>query len=294
MALTFIDFFAGIGGFRRGMELAGHKCVGHCEIDKYADASYRSMHTITDEQREYLATLPLKQRQKEILKGEYLNGEWFANDITRVLPESLPSADVYCFGFPCQSFSIAGQRRGFEDTRGTLFFEILRLAKERQPRMLFGENVAGLLNHDRGRTFATLLNAMEDVGFDAEWQVLNSRYFGVPQNRPRVFIVGHNRGGVADKYFLSSKSVQRLLSYKDTRIHANQDDVVSNAITAGKRDQVGIYPIGGGGYRESERIPQVLITGIGKPNKVRGCANTLIANYPKIGKFERTYVIEDD
>lgn len=199
--MKFIDLFAGIGGFRRGMELAGHECVGHCEIDKYADASYRSMHTITEAQREYLSTLTLKQRQKEILKGEYLNGEWFADDITRVLPESLPDADIYCFGFPCQSFSIAGQRRGFEDTRGTLFFEVLRLAKERKPEILFGENVAGLLNHDRGRTFATLLNAMEDVGYDAEWQVLNSRYLGVAQNRARVFLIGHLRGGGRGQVF---------------------------------------------------------------------------------------------
>lgn len=217
--MTFIDFFAGIGGFRRGMELAGHRCVGHCEIDKFADASYRSMHLITDEQRKYLATLSLKERQKEILKEEYLNGEWFANDVTRVLPESIPNADIYCFGFPCQSFSIAGDRRGFEDTRGTLFFEVLRLAKEKHPKILFGENVTGLLNHDRGRTFATLLNAMADVGYDAEWQVLNSRYFGVPQNRARVFLVGHIRGGVADKYFLSPRTLQRLMGYKDTKVY---------------------------------------------------------------------------
>ena len=216
--LTFIDFFSGIGGFRRGMELAGHKCIGHCEIDKYADASYRSMHTITEKQREYLSTLTHKQRQKEILKGEYLNGEWYADDITRVHPGGLPDADVYCFGFPCQSFSIAGDRRGFEDTRGTLFFEILRIAKEKHPKILFGENVAGLLNHDRGKTFATLLNAMADVGYDAEWQVLNSRYFGVAQNRARVFIIGHIRGGVANKYFLSPQTIQRLMNYKDTKV----------------------------------------------------------------------------
>ena len=216
--MTFIDFFAGVGGFRRGMELAGHKCVGHCEIDKFADASYRSMHLITDEQREYLSTLPLKQRQKEILREEYLNEEWYADDITRVHPNDIPGADVYCFGFPCQSFSIAGDRRGFEDTRGTLFFEVLRIAKERQPQILFGENVTGLLNHDRGRTFATLLYAMADVGYDAEWQVLNSRYFGVAQNRARVFLIGHLRGGVADKYFLSPQTLQRLMSYKDTKV----------------------------------------------------------------------------
>lgn len=239
--MTFIDFFAGIGGFRRGMELAGHRCVGHCEIDKFADASYRSMHLITDEQRKYLATLSLKERQREILKEEYLNGEWFANDVTRVLPESIPNADIYCFGFPCQSFSIAGDRRGFEDTRGTLFFEVLRLAKEKHPKILFGENVTGLLNHDRGRTFATLLNAMADVGYDAEWQVLNSRYFGVPQNRARVFLVGHIRGGGGRQVFPLATDAP-----KTNELQGHESVYVSNTLTAKRRDQVGIYPIDGG------------------------------------------------
>lgn len=99
--MKFIDWFAGVGGFRRGMELAGHECVGFCEYDKYATASYTSMHLLTDKQREYLATLPLKQRQKEILKEEYRNGEWYANDIRRVYPGDIPKSDCWCFGFPC-------------------------------------------------------------------------------------------------------------------------------------------------------------------------------------------------
>lgn len=100
-SLTFIDFFAGIGGFRRGMELAGHKCVGFCEFDKYARASYISMHLLTDEQREYLASLPVKKRQKEILDEKYLNGEWGAVDIGDVRGEDIPKADCWCGGFPC-------------------------------------------------------------------------------------------------------------------------------------------------------------------------------------------------
>lgn len=218
--MKFIDFFAGIGGFRRGMELAGHECAGHCEIDKYADMSYRSMHTITEEQRRKLLSMPFKDRQNEILKEEYLNGEWFADDITGVRAESLPDADVYCFGFPCQAFSIAGLRRGFEDTRGTLFFEVMRLAKERHPKILFAENVAGLLNHQGGRTFGTLINAMADVGYSCEWQVLNSRHLGVPQNRERVFLIGHLGGGVENRYYLSQQTIRRLMNYKDTKVMA--------------------------------------------------------------------------
>lgn len=99
--MKFIDFFAGIGGFRRGMELAGHECVGFCEFDKFATASYTSMHLLTQEQREFLDKMPLKQRQKEILKEEYRNGEWYANDIRRVYAGDIPKADCWCFGFPC-------------------------------------------------------------------------------------------------------------------------------------------------------------------------------------------------
>ena len=174
--MKFIDFFAGIGGFRLGMEMAGHECVGHCEIDKFANKSYMAMH-----------------RPKE--------GEWYADDIRRVMPGDLPEAKVYCFGFPCQAFSIAGKRRGFEDTRGTLFFEVMRLAKERKPDILFAENVKGLLSHDRGRTFGTILRTMDELGYDVEWQLLNSANFGVPQNRERVFIIGHLRGTCGRKVF---------------------------------------------------------------------------------------------
>ncbi len=169
--MKFLDLFAGIGGFRLGMESAGHECVGFCEIDKYARASYKAIHNT--------------------------EGEIELHDITRVTDESIRrfgSVDVICGGFPCQAFSIAGNRRGFEDTRGTLFFEICRFASVLRPRYLFLENVKGLLNHDRGNTFEVILSALDELGYNVEWQVLNSKNFGVPQNRERVFIIGHLRG----------------------------------------------------------------------------------------------------
>ena len=101
MKLTFIDFFAGIGGFRKGLENAGHKCIGFCEFDKFAVASYTSMHLITDEQRKYLFSLDFKTRQKEILKEEYRNGEWYCDDIKKVNSRNIPKADCWCFGSPC-------------------------------------------------------------------------------------------------------------------------------------------------------------------------------------------------
>ena len=176
--MKFLDLFAGIGGFRLGMESAGHECVGFCEIDKYARASYKAIHNT--------------------------EGEIELHDITTVTDEEIRNighVDVICGGFPCQSFSIAGSRRGFEDTRGTLFFEIARFADILKPKYLFLENVKGLLNHDRGNTFKTILGALDGLGYDAEWQVLNSKNFSVPQNRERVFIIGHLREGRTRRVF---------------------------------------------------------------------------------------------
>lgn len=196
--MKFIDFFAGIGGFRRGMELAGHECVGFCEFDKFATASYISMHLLTEEQRKALKDIPIKKRQKEILKEEYRNGEWYANDIRRVYAGDIPKADCWCFGFPCQDISVAGKQAGFQGNRSSLFFRVMylvrQLEEENKPTYLFIENVKNLLSVNGGWDFARLLIEMERGGYDAEWQVLNSKDFGVPQNRERCFIVGHLRG----------------------------------------------------------------------------------------------------
>ena len=176
--MKFIDLFAGIGGFRLGMESAGHECVAFCEIDKFARASYKAIHNT--------------------------EGEIELHDITTVTDDEIRNighVDAICGGFPCQAFSIAGHRRGFEDTRGTLFFEIARFASILKPKYLFLENVKGLLNHDKGNTFEVILSALDELGYDVEWQVLNSKDFGVPQNRERVFIIGHLRGERGRKVF---------------------------------------------------------------------------------------------
>ena len=203
--VKFIDWFAGIGGFRRGMELAGHECVGFCEFDKFATASYISMHLLTDEQRKKLNELPQKKRQKEILKDEYRNGEWYANDVRRVCADDIPKADCWCFGFPCQDISVAGKQLGFQGNRSSLFFRVVylvgQLKEEDKPTYLFIENVKNLLSVNGGWDFARLLIEMEQGGYDAEWQVLNSKDFGVPQNRERCFIVGHLRGRGSAKVF---------------------------------------------------------------------------------------------
>ena len=164
--IRFIDMFAGIGGFREGLRLAGgFECAGFCECDKYAQQSYRALFECEE--------------------------EWYSSDARKIDPDELPEFDLLCGGFPCQAFSIAGARKGFGDPRGTLFFELARLAEARKPRYLLFENVPGLLNHDGGRTFAAVLDTLERLGYHVEWQVLNSKDFGVPQSRRRVYIVGY-------------------------------------------------------------------------------------------------------
>lgn len=221
--MKFIDFFAGIGGFRRGMELAGHECVGFCEFDKFATASYISMHLLTEEQRKTLEDIPIKKRQKEILKEEYRNGEWYANDIRRVYAGDIPKADCWCFGFPCQDISVAGKQAGFQGNRSSLFFRVMylvgQLKEEDKPTYLFIENVKNLLSVNGGWDFARLLIEMDRAGYDAEWQVLNSKDFGVPQNRERCFIIGHLRGRSASKVFLiegtDGKNSVQIIGHRD-------------------------------------------------------------------------------
>jgi DNA (cytosine-5)-methyltransferase 1 len=196
--MNYFSTFSGIGGFELGIQQAYEKkekgsnnnrpiqrndstrprgdnnttnelekweCVGYSEIDKYACQIY----------------------------GKHFDHPNFGS-IRDIVAEELPDFDLLCGGFPCQSFSIAGKRGGFEDTRGTLFFDIARIAKVKRPRLLWLENVKGLLSHDDGRTFNTIINTLDELGYDVQWQVLNSKNFGVPQNRERIFIIGHLRG----------------------------------------------------------------------------------------------------
>ena len=186
------------------MELAGHKCVGFCEFDKYAVASYTSMHLITNEQKEYLTTLPIKKRQKEVLKAEYRNGEWYANDIKSVRAEQLPKAECWCFGAPCQDFSIAGKRAGLDGDRSSLIREIFRLLEEQKeedrPEWLIYENVKGMFSSNKGLDYLSILSELDRLGYDIEWQNINSKWF-IPQNRERIYTIGHLRRFGSRKVF---------------------------------------------------------------------------------------------
>lgn len=178
--MKFIDFFAGIGGIRLGLEQAGHECVGFCEYDKFARTAYKAMYDT--------------------------EGEWECHDIRTASSMELPRADLWCFGFPCQDISVAGKQKGLQEgERSGLFFEVMRLLaglrQEDRPKWLLCENVKNLLSIGGGFDFARLLLEVGGYGYSLEWQLLNSKDFGVPQNRERVFIVGHLGNGSGRKVF---------------------------------------------------------------------------------------------
>lgn len=167
--MKFIDFFSGIGGFHSGLERAGMECVGWCEFDRFAQASYRAIYDTSN--------------------------LWFGDDVTKVKGAELPKADLWTFGFPCQDVSIAGKQKGLkEGTRSGLFYEIMRLldeCKENKPKWLVCENVKNLLSIDGGGGFLNVIGEMAERGYSVEWKVYNSKNYGVPQNRERVYIVGY-------------------------------------------------------------------------------------------------------
>lgn len=174
--IKYIDLFGGIGGFSESAKRAGgYKCVGYYEKDKYAVETYNA------------------------------NFDTAFSPIDIRIIEQFPDFDLLCAGFPCQSFSIAGKREGFKDTRGTMFFEICRIINQKRPKYLFLENVKGLLSHENGQTFKTILTSLDELGYDVEWQVLNSKYW-LPQNRERIFIIGYLRGNPRPEVFPITKS----------------------------------------------------------------------------------------
>lgn len=226
--------FSGIGGFREGLTRAGgFECAGHCELDAQADRSYRALFDT--------------------------NGEWYCADAKGADPAAMPDFELLCGGFPCQSFSIAGRRGGFGDPRGTLFFELARLAEARHPRYLLFENVPGLLNHDGGRTFTAILDTLDRLGYGVEWQVLNSKDFGVPQARRRLYIVGYLDGRCAGKVFPFTETagaslVQVQAGAQGERVYSPSG--VSCTLSAGAGGfggRTGLYDVAGMPIKEATR-----------------------------------------
>ena len=163
--MKFLELCAGIGGFRQALENLGCECVGWSEIDKYAIKLYSA----------------------------WYNDDCNFGDVTKIEAEKLPDFELLVGGFPCQAFSIAGKRMGFDDTRGTIFFDFARIMKAKKPKFAIFENVKGLLNHDGGKTYETILQTLNELGYDAQWGILNTKFHGLPQNRERVYIVANLR-----------------------------------------------------------------------------------------------------
>jgi len=253
------SLFSGIGGFDLAMRNLGHETVGACEIDKYARSVY----------------------------ARQFPGVRIWENATAIKPKELPDFDILCAGFPCQAFSIAGKRRGFDDTRGSLFFEIARIAKEKQPSVLFLENVRGLLSHDKGKTFHTILATLDEIGYDVQWQIINSKYF-VPQNRERIFIVGYSRKG-------SRREIFPLGNY-DTKVGgeikkvAMLTDNPNNAVLP--PDGISSTVLSGGGSGSRTNIAVVNDHGTLKEKEI---SNNIDANYWKgiVNHAQRTMIIAD-
>lgn len=258
--MTFIDFFAGVGGFRRGLELAGHKCLGFCEYDKFAVQSYRAIHDT--------------------------EGEWYAKDIRTVRADDIPRADIWCAGFPCQDISVAGKQLGFKGKRSSLFFTVTGLIRELEekdkPTYLFFENVKNLLSVNRGFDFARLIVELGEIGYDAEWCVFNSADV-IPQNRERVFIIGRLRG----------RNGQQVLPIGDSDTKTDKlQRQVCNTITAGQRHSIGTYVI------ENQQHAQEVIYQLPRGNNKGGMhdiAPALTSNcYEHNNLLVKTININDD
>lgn len=220
--MKYVSLFAGVGGFDLALNRQGHECVYVNEWDKYSAITYEKNFCKGTERQ-----IPIPQeRQEEVGNSGHGRDEAIRNsrygfssshgksdrngsvhprvdtrDITTVPITDIPDHDLLVGGFPCQAFSIAGKRRGFDDTRGTLFFEIARILKDKKTKYFILENVKGLLSHDNGRTIKIIFSTLTELGYDIKWQVLNSKDFGVPQNRERIIIVGHLRGTTRPEVF---------------------------------------------------------------------------------------------
>lgn len=195
--MKFIDLFAGVGGFHYGVEASGIQ--GRVGKDTYARPDMSDIGSGVKRGRwneQQTISCVYANEWDKYANSVYRRhfGECDQSDIRQVRATDIPDHDLLCGGFPCQAFSIAGKRGGFDDTRGTLFFDIARILKAKQPRLCLLENVKGLLSHDNGRTIKTIFATLVELGYDLQWQVCNSKDFGVPQNRERIFIIGHLRG----------------------------------------------------------------------------------------------------
>jgi len=211
--MKYFSLFSGIGGFELGIQKAVSNQNRGTQPRTGWEHKRDNVHIVCKHETTCVGFSEINKDAIKIYQRHFPSHKNYG-DATKIDPADLPDFDMLCGGFPCQSFSIAGKRKGFEDTRGTLFHEILRIASEKKPGVVFLENVKGLLSADNGRCFGTIICSLDELGYDVEWQVLNSKNFGVPQNRERVFIVGHLRGKGGQTVFPLRQS-DRVLETED-------------------------------------------------------------------------------
>ncbi|WP_424766265.1 DNA (cytosine-5-)-methyltransferase [Paenibacillus sp. sgz302251] len=282
MGFKFIELFAGVGGFRQALDELDGECVFASEIDPFAVKAYRALYDGAAE----------------------LHG-----DITKIEAHDIPDHDVLVGGFPCQAFSVAGQRKGFEEARGTLFFEIARIASAKQPRLMLLENVKGLLSHDGGKTFETMCTVLNDIGYAIDFRVLNSKHYGVPQNRERIFICA-SRDAEHSDWIVSGNGVEAKAKRRaqDLGIRTfNFDWPTNDTVTTRLRDILETN-VDERYYLSEEKTakvlvrlesaPAALIANIQQYSEGSGISYTIDANYAKgtspgdIGKGRRTHVLQ--
>lgn len=260
-AIKYLSLFSGIGGFELGIQkvLKNAECVGYSEIDPYAIKTY----------------------QKHFPKHTNFG------DITTIKEKKLPDCDLLMGGFPCQSFSLAGKRKGFADPRGQMFFHIARILRAKKPRLFLLENVKGLLSHDNGRTFKKIIATLAELGYRVEWHVLNSKNHGVAQHRERVYIIGRYRMGGRQEIFpldgTDTKTHQPHTAKKGSGIQSLYDpgyvdgriigtEGVSPAIVASCIPVIGVTNSSAREFRWTKDYSPVLLAGDCKAPKLVGYA----------------------
>ncbi|TCL57659.1 DNA (cytosine-5)-methyltransferase 1 [Kineothrix alysoides] len=253
--MEFLDLFSGIGGFRRGLERSGHKCVGHVEIDKYANISYMAMYGLSyckyENSEEGNICRICDSEVREHCDGKNCKSEWFAKDIKQLGTGEIPKAEIWTFGFPCQDISLSGRRAGLAGKRSGLFFTVAGLLKstkaEDKPRFLIVENVKHLMSSEDGGDFTTVLLHLWEAGYDLEWQCVNSKDFGVPQNRERVYLVGYFGGRGGRKVFpltgANTASVKKIIDgSQGARVYSSKGlSVTLTAEGGGVGGKTGLY-----------------------------------------------------
>ena len=222
--IRYFSMFSGVGGFELGLKRANALSVATWNESRRDEENSRSNQSelLGAQQFTCVGQSEFNKYSSQVLKRRFPSiRNW--GDCTKINPYNLPDFDMLCGGFPCQAFSIAGKRRGFEDIRGTMFFEVARILKVKRPKIVFLENVKGLLNHDKGQTFRVILQTLDELGYEVQWMVLNSKFHGVPQNRERVLIIGNIRG----------ESRPEILPFRCNDQETIREGAVTRTFTAG-------------------------------------------------------------